>query len=183
MSQNVLPRQALAGHHVTQELKPFEAAPLQVRTLTLAEAKSIGAQRHVALAGKHHAGVMHLGARQAGRFDLAEMIGAIVLVPDADARRRPVGADAVGDQQISRYAVSRLHFVGDGFDPIAVFLHGLAGVGVQRAWLGPGTAQAVQQFFAEVDRRHVLSRLRRLRLLFRFLLRQGVAEQGQLLGH
>ncbi len=150
--EDVLPRHALAGDHVAEELESLEVAAAQVLALPLAEAQGIGAEDDVSLLGQRHAGVVHGTARQAGRLDLAQVPRAVVLVPDGHGRGRMVGIDAVGHQQQRRHAVARLDLVGDRLDAVAVLADRLANHRPQVARLRPRPAQALEQFLSQVLR-------------------------------
>ena len=107
--EDILPGEALSLDDVAQEQEPLEIATSQsVRLLPLLETERVGAQHDVAFAGQRHARVMHRVSGQSGRFALAQMPFAVVLVPHANARRGWQALTPCGNEQVRGNSLARL---------------------------------------------------------------------------
>ena len=96
---NVFPGHTLSVDDVTQELKAFVHHRLELASgiLSLFETKCVGTDDNVAFLAKCNSGVMHLIAREAGRLTFAQMILAVMLMPDRNTGSRSLRGDTTGD--------------------------------------------------------------------------------------
>jgi hypothetical protein len=115
--ENMLPSEALPGHDVSQEQEAFQvAASMFISLFALSESQRVGAQHDIAFPSECDAGVVHGITGKACRFALAKLPLAVVLVPDADPRSRPIGVDFIGNEQVR----------GDTFAGFRLILHAFA---------------------------------------------------------
>jgi hypothetical protein len=84
--EDVLPRHRLSRDDIAKEFETFVVPPgeLFFGVLAFFETERVGAEDDVTELRQFGAGVMHRVPRQAGRLGLAEVVLAVVLVPDRD---------------------------------------------------------------------------------------------------
>jgi hypothetical protein len=144
---DVFPRQTLPVDDLHRKQIVLEIAPIQRAALVaLAETSGVRAEDDVAFARERHAGVVHRRALEARGLRFANRIGAVVLMPDADARRAPFGGSGVRDEQVRGDALGRLYEVCDALEAVAVFLRRALHNRLQRAVIRPRAAEAGEQF-------------------------------------